>query len=274
MTQKNKTKEGLIEDIKLLQKRITELEAVDTARKQAEEERKNILEQLFRIEKLAAIGELTAGVAHEINNPLLLRKNNENFDEDTKKALRSIHESSKCIEKIVANLLRFSRREAPVRKNVSINELLDTVASIRDYEMRVRNMEVIKHYQSDLPLVMADPSQLKQVFLDVIINAEYAIYETGKTGTLTITTFLQDNKAGDQAVIIEFSDTGTGIPGNVITQIFNPFFTTKPVGKGTGLGLSVSYGIIKEHGGEIYARNRVGGGAVFTIELPVLESRI
>ena len=161
-----------------------------------------------------------------------------------------------------------------MRKNVSINELLDTVASIREYEMRVRNLEIIKRYQPDLPLVMAGPSQLKQVFLDVIINAEYAISETGKTGTLTITTFLQENKVGDQAVIIEFSDTGTGIPGNVITQIFNPFFTTKPVGKGTGLGLSVSYGIIKEHGGKIYARNRVGGGAVFTIELPVLESRI
>jgi two-component system NtrC family sensor kinase len=243
-----------------------------------EDERKNLLEQLVRSEKLAAVGELISGVAHEINNPLtgilglselLLRENKENLNEDTKKDLKSIYESSERIKKIVANLLRFARFEAPVRKDASINELLDTVLNIRAYEMKVKNVELKKNYQLDLPLVMADHSQLEQVFLNLITNAEYAIHAKGKAGTLTITTSLQEKQPEDQKVIIEISDTGTGIPENVITKIFNPFFTTKPAGKGTGLGLSVSYGIIKEHGGEIHVRNQAEGGAVFTIELPV-----
>ena len=249
-----------------------------TERKQAEEERKSLTEQLVRSEKLAAVGELISGVAHEIKNPLtgmlglsdlLLRKSKENFNEETKICLRSIHESSMRIEKIVANLLRFARREAPARKNVVVNEVIDTVLDIRSYEMKVRNVELKKNYQPDLPLIMADPSQLEQVFLNIINNAEYAIHKTGKAGTLTIATSLQEEQPEDKKVIIEISDTGAGIPENVFSKLFNPFFTTKPIGKGTGLGLSVSYGIIKEHGGEIHARNRKEGGAVFTIELPI-----
>ena len=236
--------------------------------------------QVYQSQKLAAVGQLAAGVAHEINNPLtgviglselLLRDNKKDFDEETKKSLQSIYQSSERIRKIVANLLRFARWEAPAKKNVSVNEIIDTVLNIRSYEMKVRNIEVKKHYQSDLPLIMADPSQLEQVFLNLITNAEYAIHETGKAGTLTIVTSLQEEQSEDKnkKVIIEISDTGTGIPENVITKLFNPFFTTKPVGKGTGLGLSVSYCIIKEHGVEISARNQKEG-AVFTIELPVL----
>jgi C4-dicarboxylate-specific signal transduction histidine kinase/ligand-binding sensor domain-containing protein len=245
----------------------------------AEEEKRNLHEQLFRAEKLAAVGELIAGVAHEINNPLtgivglselLLRENKENLDEDTKKDLKSIFESSERIKKIVANLLRFARRGAPMRKDVSINELLDRVISIRDYEMNVRNVELKKNYQLDLPLVMADPSQLEQVFLNLITNAEYAIHDhQQKAGTLTIATSVVPDNSGGETVVIEFSDTGTGIPIDVLPKLFNPFFTTKGVGKGTGLGLSTSYGIIKGHGGEIYGGNRAEGGAVFTVKLPV-----
>ena len=135
--------------------------------------------------------------------------------------------------------------------------------------MKVRNVEVIKRYQTDLPPAMADPSQLEQVFLNLITNAEYAIHETKRAVTLTIATSLQEEQPEHKKVIIEFSDTGAGIPENVFSKLFNPFFTTKPVGKGTGLGLSVSYGIVKEHGGEIHANNRAEGGAVFTIELPI-----
>jgi histidine kinase len=116
---------------------------------------------------------------------------------------------------------------------------------------------------------MADPSQLEQVFLSLIINAEDAIHDNQeKAGTLTIATSAVSDNAG-KGVVIEFSDTGTGIPIDVLPKLFNPFFTTKGVGKGTGLGLSVSYGIIKEHGGEISARTQAKGGAVFTIQLPV-----
>ena len=130
-------------------------------------------------------------------------------------------------------------------------------------------LKIERDYQPDLPLVKADPSQLEQVFLNLITNAEYAIHETRKAGTLTIATSTGLDHADGKTVVIEFSDTGAGIPENVFPKLFNPFFTTKGVGKGTGLGLSVSYGIIKEHGGEISAGNRKEGGAVFTIKLPV-----
>ncbi|HLD29919.1 MAG TPA: response regulator, partial [bacterium] len=152
-----------------VKERTRDLELEITERNKVEEERKNLLEQLVRAEKLAAVGELISGVAHEINNPLtgivglselLLREKKENLDEDTKKDLESIHQSSERIVKIVRNLLRFARREAPVRKNASINEIIDTILNIRNYEMKVRNIEVKKDYQPDLPLIMADPSQL------------------------------------------------------------------------------------------------------------------
>jgi PAS domain S-box-containing protein len=243
--------------------------------KQAEEEKHSLQEQLIRSEKLAAVGELIAGVVHEINNPLTGIKGlsellmNETQDEEKKKDLQFIHQSSERIEKIVKNLQRFARREEPIRKQVNIHELIEAVITIRNYEMESRNIKVIKHYQPDLPPVMADPSQLEQVFLSLIINAEDAIHDNQeKAGTLTIATSAVSDNA-EKGVVIEFSDTGAGIPSDVFPKLFNPFFTTKGVGKGTGLGLSVSYGIIKEHGGEISARNRAEGGAVFTIQLPV-----
>jgi len=250
-----------------------------TERKQAEEEKHSLQEQLIRSEKLAAVGELIAGVVHEINNPLtgmvglselLLRENKENFNKETKICLQSIHKSSKRIQGIVVNLQRFAHRERKSsKKNVNINELIDVVLSIRDYEMTARNIKIKKHYQPDLPLVFADPSQLEQVFLNLITNAEYAIHgNQEKAGTLTVATSVVPDNAGG-TVVVEFSDTGPGIPIDVLPKLFNPFFTTKPVGKGTGLGLSVSHSIIKEHGGEISAGNRKESGAVFTIELPI-----
>jgi PAS domain S-box-containing protein len=247
-----------------------------TERRQAEKERNSLQEQLIRSEKLAAVGELIAGVVHEINNPLtgmkglseLLMK--ETQDEEKKKDLMFIHQSSERIERIVKNLQRFARREEPTRKDVNINELIDVVISIRNYEMEARSVKVERDYLPDLPLVMADPSQLEQVFLNLITNAEYAIHDNQqKAGTLTIATSVVPDNAGGETVVIEFSDTGTGIPIEVLPKLFNPFFTTKGVGKGTGLGLSTSYGIIKGHGGEIYGGNRAEGGAVFTVKLPV-----
>jgi C4-dicarboxylate-specific signal transduction histidine kinase len=247
-----------------------------TERRQAEKERNSLQEQLIRSEKLAAVGELIAGVVHEINNPLtgmkglseLLMK--ETQDEEKKKDLMFIHQSSERIERIVKNLQRFARREEPTRKDVNINELIDVVISIRNYEMEARSVKVERDYLPDLPLVMADPSQLEQVFLNLITNAEYAIHDhQQKAGTLTIATSVVPDNSGGETVVIEFSDTGTGIPIDVLPKLFNPFFTTKGVGKGTGLGLSTSYGIIKGHGGEIYAGNRAEGGAVFTIKPPV-----
>lgn len=245
-----------------------------------EYERKNLIQQLVRSEKLAAVGELIAGVAHEINNPLtgimgiselMLLEDKIKLDDETRKDLENIHNASHRVYKIVTNLLRFARREEPMRKNISVTEVMDSVLKMRDYELTTRNIKYVHDYQQGIPNIMADPSQLEQVFLNIINNAEYAMREKGKSGVLTVNIFKDGRKKGGQRVVIEIFDTGPGIPEDVISKLFDPFFTTKPVGKGTGLGLSVSYGIIKEHGGEIYAGNKKEGGALFTIKLPVLE---
>jgi PAS domain S-box-containing protein len=245
-----------------------------------ENERKNLIEQLVRSEKLAAVGELIAGVAHEINNPLtgimgiaelMLLEDKVKLAKETRKDIENMYEASQRVYKIIANLLRFARREEPMRKNISVSEVMDSVLKMRDYELSTRNIKYEKTYQTDIPNIMADPSQLEQVFLNLINNAEYEMRETGKGGVLTVNIFLEGKKKEEQRVVIEVSDTGPGIKKEAIPKLFDPFFTTKPAGKGTGLGLSVSYGIIKEHGGEIHAANREEGGAVFTIRLPVLE---
>jgi len=244
----------------------------------SEGERRILTEQLVRAEKLAAVGELIAGVAHEINNPLtgivgfaelLLLEDKKKLDGDTRKGIEHIYKSSERICKIVSNLLRFSRREAPMRKNIPVSRVIDRVLDIRDYEMLVRNIKLQKNYQQGLPNIMGDPSQLEQVFLNLINNAEYAIRETGENGVLTVNIYGEEGSGGEGNVVVEIADTGTGIPEKILNKLFDPFFTTKPVGKGTGLGLSVSYGIVKEHGGEITAFNRKEGGAVFKVKLPV-----
>jgi len=246
--------------------------------KQDEEKRKSLQEQLVRSEKLAAVGELIAGVAHEINNPLtgimglselLVRENKGTLGKETMKDIESIYQSSERIHKIVQNLLRFARREEPMRKNVSICEIIDTILTIREYEMKSRNIKVERNCPQEIPQIMADPSQLEQVFLNIVTNAEYSMLEAGRGGTLSINLFLKGKRPEPQEAVVEIADTGRGIPADVIPKLFDPFFTTKPVGKGTGLGLPVSYGIIKEHGGEINAGNRKEGGAIFTITLPV-----
>jgi PAS domain S-box-containing protein len=245
-----------------------------------ENERKNLIEQLIRSEKLAAVGELIAGVAHEINNPLtglmgiaelMLLEDRAKFDKDTKKDIKNMYEASQRIYKIITNLLRFARREEPMRKNISVSEVMDNVLKMRDYELSTRNIKYEKNYEMDIPNIMADPSQLEQVFLNLINNAEYEMRETEQGGTLTVNIFLEGEKKEEQKVVIEVADTGPGIKKEAMPKLFDPFFTTKPAGKGTGLGLSVSYGIIKGHSGEIYAVNREEGGAVFTIKLPVME---
>jgi PAS domain S-box-containing protein len=243
-----------------------------------EGEKKELLEQIVRSEKLAAVGELIAGVAHEINNPLtgimglaeiMLLEDKVKLDKSTRKDIENMHKSSERVYKIVANLLRFARREEPMRKNISVSEVVDRVLEMRAYELSTRNIGYKKKYQPCIPNIMADPSQLEQVFLNLINNAEYVIRETGKGGIITVNVFLEGKKKDGQKVVVEILDTGPGISEDVLKKLFDPFFTTKPAGKGTGLGLSVSYGIIKEHGGEIIAANKKEGGAVFTIKLPV-----
>lgn len=249
-----------------------------TGRRQAEAERKTLHAQLAQVEKLAALGELVAGVAHEISNPLtgmiglselLVREQKTHLDAETREDIESIYQAARRIRKIVDNLLRFARQEKPMRRRTSIGGVMDAVLSARKHELESGNIRVEKNCRPGLPDVMADPSQVEQVFLNLVINAEHAMLETGRGGTLAVNIFPAENRPAGQKIVVEIADTGPGIPADALEKVFDPFFTTKPVGKGTGLGLSVSYGIIREHGGEISAGNRQEGGAVFTVTLPV-----
>ncbi|MGQ9632422.1 MAG: sensor histidine kinase [bacterium] len=238
-------------------------------RKQLEEA--NI--RLFQAEKLASIGELASGVAHEINNPLasilmntqmVYRKVSRGMDDsDRERCLRQlerIEESSERCRRIVANLLDYARQTEPETKPIDINGAIESILPLIEYQFSIQGTEIIREYDSSLPPVMGDVSQLKQVFMNIITNANQAMPDGGH---LWIRTRTENNQ-----VMIEFEDTGCGIPEENLTKIFDPFFTTKGVGKGTGLGLSVSYGIIQRHHGRIEVESEVGKGSKFTVVLP------
>lgn len=226
--------------------------------------------QLIQSEKLSAVGQFVAGVAHELNNPLttvvgyseLLQQTQ--ADEKTRGFLERIAKSAHRCHKIVQSLLSFARQHPPERKLVQIQTALDEVLEIMAYELRTSNVTVVRDCASDLPRILADGHQLQQVFVNILNNARQAIEPFERDGRIVI----QTRHAGD-SVVIAFSDNGPGIRPENVARIFDPFFTTKPVGKGTGLGLSLCYGIIQEHGGKISARSEPGQGATFTIELPI-----
>jgi two-component system, NtrC family, sensor kinase len=231
---------------------------------------KNTQAQLIQSEKLSGIGEFVAGVAHELNNPLtsvmgfseLLKKADQ--DPQHQRYLDMIHKSSLRCQKIVQSLLSFARRHQPERKLSSLNELLEAAAEMLQYQMRTSNIEVITRLDHKLPKVMVDPHQVQQVFLNIINNARQAIESHLPKGCVKLTS----ERYGDRArVIIE--DNGPGISEAHLSKVFDPFFTTKEVGKGTGLGLSLCYGIVKEHGGHISVRSKLGSGSAFTIEFPL-----
>jgi signal transduction histidine kinase len=232
---------------------------------------KLLQEQLIQSDKLAAVGELISGVAHEINNPLtavvgfsqLLKKHENGLGEDQRKQLDIIWSEAERVRKIVSNLLSFARKQKPEKKPLDVNSLVEMVLDIRSYELEVGNINIVKEFGEELPQVEADAQQIEQVFLNMINNAQQAMIETHGKGNLTIRTYTNDN-----VVRIEFIDDGPGIAEEDLKKIFDPFFTTKEAGKGTGLGLSVSYGIIKEHNGNIFVESDQGKGARFIIELP------
>jgi signal transduction histidine kinase/CheY-like chemotaxis protein len=234
---------------------------------------KNTQAQLIQTEKLSAIGELVAGVAHELNNPLtgvigfseMLRESN--LGERQRTFVDRIIGSAQRCHKIVQNLLSFSRRHTPERKPTDINELLEASIEIIRYEFRTSSIEIITKFANQIPSVMVDADQIQQVFLNIMSNARHAIEGGQKVGAICVSTELVEEK-----VLISFQDNGVGIPEEDLKNIFNPFFTTKSVGEGTGLGLSVSYGIIREHGGNITVQSRTGEGSTFTIQLPGTRS--
>jgi PAS domain S-box-containing protein len=236
----------------------------------AEKKLKEILIQVAQSEKMASLGQLAAGVAHEINNPLtgiLLYANLalERFDNEDPvgKYLKSVIDDAGRCRDIVKNLLAYSRQASPTKEIFQVNLLVKhSLDLIRDQELFL-NIALVKEMSGDMMLIHADKNQLSQVVINLVTNAIDAM---GKKGTLTFRTYR--NKPAKK-VYIEVSDSGCGIPEEHSSKIFDPFFTTKKTGKGTGLGLSTSYGIIKENGGRITIKETSPRGTTFLIELPL-----
>jgi len=228
--------------------------------------------QLVQSEKLSAIGKFVAGVAHELNNPLAavvgfseVLKNTTAEAKGRQQADTILKAALRC-KRIVQSLLSFARREQSERKLVSLNTLIEMVLEIVGYSLRTGNIEVVTRLEPHLPFVLADTSQIQQVLLNIINNAQEAIQAGGQAGRIQITTEIRAPN-----IRISVQDNGPGIPREHLRRLFDPFFTTKEIGKGTGLGLSLCYGYIKEHGGSITPLSQLGQGATFIIELPIAE---
>ncbi len=250
-----------------------EVEAVVSAfnRMQAaiRERRRLNQERLMRSDRLAMLGQLAAGVAHEINNPLgsillftRLIMQQSTGNEQVQENLGRIEKETKRCHEIVQSLLDFARQREPKMEPVDISQLLESTIVFFERQSLFQNIEIIRHYDEKLPPIQADQLQLQQVLMNIILNATDAM--NGK-GVLTLETV--DAPTGG-SIDISISDTGCGIPPENLERVFDPFFTTKDVGRGTGLGLSVSYGIIQAHNGSIRVSSTPGAGSRFTVTLP------
>lgn len=237
----------------------------------AYEDLRRTQEQLLQSEKMSAVGQLIAGVAHELNNPLtailgyaqLLE--NEILNERAHDYLAKMFKQAQRTHRVVQNLLSFARQRKPERTEVDLRRVLEETLTLRDYDLKVNHIVLEKDLGDSAALVVADAHQIEQVFLNIINNAVDAVLESRASGKLKITI---QSAQGD--VVTQFADDGPGIKDP--KRIFDPFYTTKSVGKGTGLGLSISYGIVKEHGGDITAYNAAEGGAVIEVRLPMAAS--
>jgi len=247
-----------------------------TERQQAEDDRRQLELKAQATSRLASVGEMAAGVAHEINNPLTavtgyaqLLMDREDIPADIRSDLEAINDGARRVAGIVQRLLAFSRQTKPERKLVDINELIESTLVLRAYHLKVNNIEVVTRLAPDLLETVADPGQIQQVLLNLIVNAETEMKLAHGKGKLAITTEKKDN-----TIKICVQDDGPGIKPEVMDKIFDPFFTTREVGQGTGLGLSLCYGIVAEHKGKIYAESKPGNGATFVIELPVVTEAV
>jgi len=245
-----------------------------TERKRAGEKEKQLQQELYLAQRLASVGELAAGVAHEINNPLtgvlgfsqrLMRKST---DEQLSRDLEIIHSEARRAAEVVQNLLTFARRRQPKKEYANINDIVNKTLELRAYALHTSNIEVVTNLAPDLLQIMVDFPQMQEVFLNVILNAEQAMSETHGKGKLIVKT-----RQIKDYVRISFADDGPGIPPENLDKVFDPFFTTRAEGGGTGLGLSACHGIVTEHGGRIYVRSKPGKGATFFIELPLSPVR-
>jgi two-component system NtrC family sensor kinase len=243
----------------------------DSLRKRDEQIKEYATQKVMQTEKLALIGQLSANVAHELNNPLqgiltfshLMLEENDCQDPNTRYSLEKIVGQANRCRDIIRGLLDFSRQRAPDKTYCDINEVLLECISLVEYQALFHNIQINKNLQSDLPMAVIDPSQIERVFINMIINAAEAMEGSGY---LTLSTRFNQEK--DQ-VEIAFSDTGPGISEENLKIIFDPFFTTKEVGHGTGLGLAISYGIVKGHHGNIIVDSKLGSGTTFIVSLPL-----
>jgi two-component system NtrC family sensor kinase len=233
---------------------------------------KRLAEQLMQQEKLVAVGQLVSGVAHELNNPLagvmafaqLLLAAPVPLDDEPRQAVEIIQREARRAAKIVSNLLTFARQQPAEHANAQLNDILTDTLELRRYALRAADVIVTLALDPGLPQIRADPSQLQQVVLNLLVNAEQALASVDGDRRIRITTSMD----GDAQLVLTVSDNGPGIAREQLDRIFNPFFTTKPLGQGTGLGLSISDSIIREHGGRIRVESVPGAGASFIVELP------
>ena len=251
---------------------LTRFRAQGESLRETQEQLDEAMGQLQQAEKMTAMGELVAGVAHEINNPLasimgytqLLQARE--LPDDVRRRLELVHSEAERMARIVRNLLAFARKQPPEKKYLGLNGIIEKTLELKAYPFRIGQVRVEKDLSPHLPRTLLDFTQIQQVFLNLLNNAEQAMVEHPGERILRIST-----REANGRITAEISDTGPGIAPQCQPRIFEPFFTTKKAGQGTGLGLSLCYGIIQEHQGTIRLESRPGKGATFIIELPVLQ---
>jgi len=248
-------------------------QALQTQNDRLEEEVRERTERLLQTEKVATMGELLAGVAHELNNPLSvvtgrvgLLQSQLRDNPDVTRQLDKVAEAADRCARIVRNFLALARQRPPERQEVHLNLVVGEALDLVSYALRTDGVEVTLELADDLPVLWADVHQLHQVLVNLITNGHHAMREKSELRVLTIKTESDPSKS---RVSLSIADTGPGIPPAVRARIFEPFFTTKPAGQGTGLGLSLCQGIVEAHGGSIEVESEMGMGTVFTIQLPV-----
>jgi signal transduction histidine kinase len=237
------------------------------------EQQHMIREQMAQADKLASIGELSAGIAHEINNPLgiilgytqlMLRQEQE--DSQRSGDLRTVEKHVRHCRSIVQDLLNFARTSKPKKERLKIHAIIDDVLHFIQQHSALDDINIHTRYHTEVGKVLVDEKKIKQVLINLVMNARHAINGGGEIRIET------SPSVCGRKILIHIADTGRGIEPRHLPRIFDPFFTTKPTGEGTGLGLSVSYGIIKNHGGDISVESRLGKGTTFTVVLPVSDT--
>jgi two-component system NtrC family sensor kinase len=248
-----------------------------TERKRLDDQARELYQQLLQAEKLAALGQTISGVAHELNNPLATilasaeRLVRHPTELPVKRGLDTIRGEAERAARIVRNLLTFARKRHTTRAMVDLNDVVRETLALRQYEQRLSNIAVVEALAAGLPPVFADPHQVQQVLLNLVINAEQAMLSAHGQGTLVLRTW-QD--AEHDVVMLEVNDDGPGVAEESASKIFDPFFTTKAAGEGTGLGLTVAVAIVQEHGGRLSVQSTPGQGASFLVEFPTAESGV